>query len=436
MLTISFYSYKGGAGRTLSVYYVAKYLSEIGKKVVVADFDFEAPGIPYKFHKSEEKACEGMVDYAHHFYTTGYLPELISPYSYEHQIAEGPKAIPLRILPAGKIFEPSYWNKLSQIDWKIMLFGNPLVKEKPAMGNLFFLEWKERVREAFESDVLLIDSRTGINDLTSVTLNLLADQVIVLGAHNSENLDGSRLIMEALRNVEKLDFKEKPVVHFVLTRLPKPSPDFSEEEEKALVEKAKERLNRDSGLVSGPLVAEVMVVHSDDRILIDEGRLTSDPRDSFWKIERDYFALIMAVFQGSELLGQKEIDFLKIEATKRDLLKTINSQIDLRDRSPQAVRRQPPTFDFSSMLVISVALLALFSITSNAGSLKRKPVRPPITDRELEVLRMLADGASPEEVAQKLHIQIATVHAYKASLRKKLSDESVNELMQTIPADI
>ena len=49
MLTITFYSYKGGVGRSLALANCAKFLAYHGKKVVVMDLDLEAPGLHHKF---------------------------------------------------------------------------------------------------------------------------------------------------------------------------------------------------------------------------------------------------------------------------------------------------------------------------------------------------------------------------------------------------
>ncbi len=49
MKTITFYSYKGGVGRTLALANVAMRLSEFKKKVCMIDFDLEAPGLHHKF---------------------------------------------------------------------------------------------------------------------------------------------------------------------------------------------------------------------------------------------------------------------------------------------------------------------------------------------------------------------------------------------------
>ena len=48
MRVISFYSYKGGTGRTLLVANLAVYAARLGCSVVMVDLDLEAPGLAYK----------------------------------------------------------------------------------------------------------------------------------------------------------------------------------------------------------------------------------------------------------------------------------------------------------------------------------------------------------------------------------------------------
>ena len=45
MKTITFYSYKGGVGRSLTLSNIATRLADLGKKVCIIDFDLEAPGL-------------------------------------------------------------------------------------------------------------------------------------------------------------------------------------------------------------------------------------------------------------------------------------------------------------------------------------------------------------------------------------------------------
>src|SRR5258706_14891815 len=82
MRTITFYSYKGGTGRSLAVANTARFLARFGCRVFVLDFDLEAPGLHYKFglcRCGEENAITGLVDLIHSFKSTGTIPEL-SPY--------------------------------------------------------------------------------------------------------------------------------------------------------------------------------------------------------------------------------------------------------------------------------------------------------------------------------------------------------------------
>jgi MinD-like ATPase involved in chromosome partitioning or flagellar assembly len=44
-MIVTFYSYKGGAGRTLALANVAVLMARQGHRVLVADFDLEAPGM-------------------------------------------------------------------------------------------------------------------------------------------------------------------------------------------------------------------------------------------------------------------------------------------------------------------------------------------------------------------------------------------------------
>ena len=45
MYVVTFYSYKGGVGRTLALLNVAYELADSGQRVLVVDFDLEAPAI-------------------------------------------------------------------------------------------------------------------------------------------------------------------------------------------------------------------------------------------------------------------------------------------------------------------------------------------------------------------------------------------------------
>ena len=64
---ITFYSYKGGTGRSMALAHVAWILASSGKKVLAIDWDLEAPGLHRFFGAflpdKELKFSEGVIDF-------------------------------------------------------------------------------------------------------------------------------------------------------------------------------------------------------------------------------------------------------------------------------------------------------------------------------------------------------------------------------------
>jgi DNA-binding NarL/FixJ family response regulator len=53
-----------------------------------------------------------------------------------------------------------------------------------------------------------------------------------------------------------------------------------------------------------------------------------------------------------------------------------------------------------------------------------------LSDRELEVFRLIGEGCSTRQIAQKLHLSVKTVETYQAHIKDKLSLHSGRELVQ------
>jgi DNA-binding NarL/FixJ family response regulator len=53
-----------------------------------------------------------------------------------------------------------------------------------------------------------------------------------------------------------------------------------------------------------------------------------------------------------------------------------------------------------------------------------------LSDRELEVFRLIGEGSSTRQIAEKLHLSIKTVETYQAHIKDKLSLQSGRELVQ------
>ena len=59
---VSFYSFKGGVGRTTAMVMTAMSLAQMGKRIVLIDFDLEAPGVAGLFPK-EYMSNYGLLDF-------------------------------------------------------------------------------------------------------------------------------------------------------------------------------------------------------------------------------------------------------------------------------------------------------------------------------------------------------------------------------------
>jgi DNA-binding NarL/FixJ family response regulator len=54
-----------------------------------------------------------------------------------------------------------------------------------------------------------------------------------------------------------------------------------------------------------------------------------------------------------------------------------------------------------------------------------------LSDRELEVFRMIGEGFGTREMAEKLHLSIKTVETYRAHIKDKLGLQDANELLRS-----
>lgn len=53
-----------------------------------------------------------------------------------------------------------------------------------------------------------------------------------------------------------------------------------------------------------------------------------------------------------------------------------------------------------------------------------------LTDRELEVFRLIGEGHGTRQIAEQLHLSVKTVESYQAHIKEKLSLRSARELVQ------
>ncbi|RMZ58449.1 hypothetical protein D1632_12575 [Chryseobacterium nematophagum] len=311
MKTITFYSYKGGVGRSLALVNIATRLSEFGKKVCVIDFDLEAPGLHIKFPINRhilEQNYLGIVDFVYKFANEGILDDSIEKYTLN---VTSNKDNNLILIPAGNINSSDYWKKLSSLNWYDLIYENP-------NGVAFFFKLKELIEEQIKPDFLLIDSRTGISESSGINLSLLADEVVILAANNKENLNGASRIIKSLSNPDRLILEKSPKLTFVLSRVPFTNKIEDRNKENILINRIKREYLQ-------PYIHDIHLIHSDRELEeLEKVKMAYEKDDTFPQISLDYLSLFESLTQND--LSNEEINkFKDIKNSERYLILSNNS---------------------------------------------------------------------------------------------------------------
>ncbi len=229
-MIFTFYSFKGGVGRSMALANIAEYFYRLGLRVLVVDWDLEAPGLEnFFFSPTKERevilAQLGLIDLLtdykrHHLQFTSLLnraleqvkssdselsisranqdnPQLfksilqdnLSPISYtiypvhpENKDDQGNKS-GLWLLPAGWRSGDRfnlYAQTVQAFDWA-EFYAN-------YHGEAYF-EWFREQLECL-ADIVLIDSRTGVTEMGGVCTRQLADVVVAICVPTDQNLEG------------------------------------------------------------------------------------------------------------------------------------------------------------------------------------------------------------------------------------------------------
>lgn len=71
----------------------------------------------------------------------------------------------------------------------------------------------------------------------------------------------------------------------------------------------------------------------------------------------------------------------------------------------------------------------LQQMASGKGKVVSSPIEQ-LTDRELEVFRLIGEGCSTRQIAGQLHLSVRTVEAYREYIKSKLNLKNATELVQ------
>ncbi|MEO7179066.1 MAG: AAA family ATPase, partial [Allosphingosinicella sp.] len=207
---ITFYSYKGGTGRSMALANVAWILASQGHRVLVIDWDLEAPGLHRYFQPfledPELASSPGLIDYFCEFaeasrlakhsleqqssdstssesWHESYLSLLRYTYSLDAEFGDGT----IDFVPAGQQ-GPGYALRVNGFNWQEFY---------ERLGGGVLLEGlKKRLRDDYH--YVLIDSRTGISDTSGVCTVQMPDDLVVLFTLNQQSVKGAAAVADSV----------------------------------------------------------------------------------------------------------------------------------------------------------------------------------------------------------------------------------------------
>jgi hypothetical protein len=208
---VTFYSYKGGTGRSMALANVAWILASAGKKVLVLDWDLEAPGLHRYFRPfltdPDVASSEGIIDFFTDYSLraagqgTGITDQWcqeqadLDPYTTSLNWSF-PADGGIDFVPAGRQ-GAEYSTRVNTFDWKglyerlrgAVLIGalrSKLTQSTPPGGEGY--------------DYALIDSRTGVSDTSGICTLQLPATLAACFTMNNQSIQG---MQEALTSIKR-----------------------------------------------------------------------------------------------------------------------------------------------------------------------------------------------------------------------------------------
>jgi cellulose biosynthesis protein BcsQ len=199
---VTFYSYKGGTGRSMLLANVAWILASNGSRVLAVDWDLEAPGLhkyfqPFLVDKGLTET-EGVIDFVTEFATAARDrtanddPNWFDPFADMAQYA-----VPLEwefdggrldFVGAGRQ-GASYSIRVNSFDWHE--FYDRLG------GGVFLARARQHLKDRY--DHVLIDSRTGLSDTSGICTVQMPDALAVCFTLNNQSVEGAADVARSVR---------------------------------------------------------------------------------------------------------------------------------------------------------------------------------------------------------------------------------------------
>ena len=322
MFTVTFYSFKGGVGRTFALMNVAVDLVKQGKNVTVLDFDLEAPGLN-SFKELSKCNKKGIQDYVSEYINSNgeIIPE-IDEFIYKSQhksITNIHSDGDLWFVPASK--NGAY----EDISWKNLY--------KKFNGFLLLEEMKLQIKKHTKSDYLLIDSRTGFTDHSSICTKQMPDLITAMFFPNNQNIDGLHHVINLAKKTAKINDKKLPIL-YVASRLPTGDDESGVLNEK-LVYAYEKLINKEDTYFKDFL----KIHHNSKTELLDQLILTNYETKGSIQLKEDYENLSMYIEYHNELSERGNYIFLHFLLSGNSPINT-GYELNSFNKSKQAVQQR------------------------------------------------------------------------------------------------
>jgi cellulose biosynthesis protein BcsQ len=183
---VTFYSYKGGTGRTMAAANMAWILASNGKRVLLIDWDLESPGLhrylrPF-LTDSDLTDRPGLID----FFSAAKpkkLLDFVVPVNWTFSAGGS-----LDFLAAGRL-DKNYPRRVNLFNWAEFYDRR--------RGNRLIEEVRDTLKATY--DYVLIDSRTGISDASGICTVHMPDLLVVFFTLNHQSMEGSAAMAASIR---------------------------------------------------------------------------------------------------------------------------------------------------------------------------------------------------------------------------------------------
>ncbi len=168
---LTFYSFKGGVGRTFALANVAARLAGWGYRVLAVDWDLEAPGLRWYFPEAGDRpgTLDLLLDPGRDW------RELATPCALHGQTVANAT---LDVLPAGHE-DAGYRQRVQGLDWPA-LYDRGITRRLETLR----AQWLQ------DYDFVLLDSRTGHGDVMAVCTAQLPDVIVALSGPDDQGIRG------------------------------------------------------------------------------------------------------------------------------------------------------------------------------------------------------------------------------------------------------